>query len=99
VRGIPPARSYAVLSGHSKQKNFDSALSICKESAPVPACRGGQSIRFEIFTDDPERASYECGELLAAKKIAFRVCRNATLENGMIEIRATSIGMIEDMPA
>lgn len=80
-------------------EELDSTLLTYKESAPVPACRGGQSIRFEIFADDPERASYECGELLAVNKTAFRVCRNATLESGMIEVRATSVGMIGGMPA
>lgn len=80
-------------------EELDSALLTCRESAPVPACRGGQSIRFEIFPDDPERASYECGELLAVNKVAFVVRRNTTLESGMIEISATSAGMIEDMPA
>ena len=80
-------------------EELDSTLLTHRKSTPVPACRGGQSIRFEIFADDPERASYDCGELLAANKVAFRVCRNAILESGAIEIRATSVGMIEDMPA
>jgi hypothetical protein len=63
----------------------------------VPAHRGGQSIRFEVFADDPELSDYGSGKLLALSKVVYKVLSNNMLESGMIEVTAISVGLVADM--
>ena len=70
-----------------------------REQQPVPACRGGQAVRFQVFADCPNLSDYDLGKRFALNKAVFQVDHNAMLESGMIEVRATSVGLLADMPA
>jgi hypothetical protein len=82
------------------EQELDSVLFADKtdrQIVAVPAHRGGQSIRFKVFADDPELSDYGSGKLLALSKVVFKVLSNNMLESGMIEVTAISVGLVADM--
>jgi hypothetical protein len=68
-----------------------------RQIVAVPAHRGGQSIRFKVFADDPGLSDYGSGKLLALSKVVFKVLSNNMLESGIIEVTAISVGLVADM--
>lgn len=79
-------------------EELNSALFRWREEQSVPACRGGQTVRFQMFADHPKRSDYGLGQRFILRKTVFEVDLNCEFENALIEVRATSVGMIEDMP-
>ena len=77
---------------------LNSALFRWREERLVPACRGGQTVRFQMFADHPKRSDYDLGQHFILRKTVFEVDLSCELENGLIEVRATSVGLVEDMP-
>jgi hypothetical protein len=83
-----------------QEQELDSVLFADKtdrQIVAVPAHRGGQSIRFKVFADDPGLSDYGSGKLLALSKVVFKVLSNNMLESGIIEVTAISVGLVADM--
>jgi hypothetical protein len=81
----------------AEEQELDSVLFADRKIVAVPAHRGGQSIRFEVFADDPGLSDYGSGKLLALSKVVFKVLSNNMLESGIIEVTAISVGLVADM--
>jgi hypothetical protein len=51
-----------------------------------------------MFADHPKLSDYGLGRHFILRKTVFKVDHVCEFANGLIEVRATSVGMIEDMP-